>query len=149
MRQLSDEDALALVIWGEARAESPDGQIAVGQVVLHRLRAGTWGNTVAQVVTARSQFSCFWPWGGAQNHDRVRGVSEALAAGQAVTSERFAQARWIAQGLLAGLVVDDLVHGAMHYLTTDLLKSGLAPVWAVTMDITARIGAHTFGRVTR
>jgi len=145
VRGLSEADALGVTIWGEARAETPDGQIAVGQVILHRLTSGHWGHKVNDVVCARSQFSCLWPWGGAQNHERVLGLAQALAAGETVQSESWRQCRWIAQGLLDGAVTRDLVRGSVNYLTTDLLKSGLGPKWANEMDIRARIGAHVFG----
>ena len=70
VRTLAEVDALALTIWGESRAETPDGQIAVGQVILHRLRSGHWGHMVNDVVCARSQFSCLWPWGGRAKRGR-------------------------------------------------------------------------------
>ena len=145
VRALSEADALGVVIWGEARAETPDGQIAVGQVILARLRTGRWGHTVPEVVTARAQFSCLWPWGGGENHARVRELALALHDGVRVDSASWRQCRWIAAGLLAGNVTRDLVHDATHYLTTALLKSGKAPVWALTMGVTAIVGHHTFG----
>jgi len=145
VRGLTEIDALSIVIWGEARAETPDGQIAVGQVVLNRLRSGHWGHTVVEVVTSRSQFSCLWPWGGKDNHERVMATAEALVRGEAVASESFRQCRWIAAGLLDGVVMRDLTHGASHYLTTDLLKSGLAPGWAKSWQQTAVVGRHAFG----
>ena len=145
VRQLGELDALAVVIWGESRAETPDGQIAVGQVILHRLRSGHWGHLVNDVVCARSQFSCLWPWGGRENHERVLAMAQALASGEAVKSETWTQCRWIAAGLLEGMVIRDLVRGSTNYLTADLLKSGLAPKWATEMEIRAKVGAHVFG----
>lgn len=145
VRGLSEIDALALTTWGEARAETPDGQIAVGQVILHRLRTGHWGHTVNEVVTARSQFSCLWPWGGRDNHERCLALAQLLADGETVDSESFRQCRWIAQGLLDGMVARDLVRGSLNYLTADLLKSGLGPKWANEMEIRARVGNHVFG----
>jgi spore germination cell wall hydrolase CwlJ-like protein len=145
VRGLSEVDALALTIWGESRQETPDGQIAVGQVILHRLHSGHWGHRINDVVCARSQFSCHWVWGGRDNHARVLAMAQALDAGEAVQSESWRQCRWIAQGLLDGMVVRDLVRGSTNYLTADLLKSGLAPRWANEMEIRARVGAHVFG----
>ncbi len=50
-------DLLAHIINGEARGEPFPGQVAVGAVVLNRVRAGgEYGNTVAQVVYSPGQF---------------------------------------------------------------------------------------------
>lgn len=48
---------LANVIFHEARGESRTGQVAVGHVVMNRLRSGRWGKTVREVVWAPRQFT--------------------------------------------------------------------------------------------
>jgi len=49
---------LAQVIYGEARGESRDGKIAVGNVVMNRvLCRRAWPNTISGVITAPGQFS--------------------------------------------------------------------------------------------
>jgi len=57
--QLSDEELwiMACVIDWEAGTESYEGQLAVANVILNRLRSGYWGNTIQGVCYARSQFS--------------------------------------------------------------------------------------------
>jgi len=144
-RGLADLPALGLVVWAEARGETPDGQVAVAQVVTNRRASGRWGQTIAQVVTARSQFSGLWPWGGAANHERVLALARALADGAAVTHEGWRQCVWVARGVLEGDVERDVTRGSTHYLTTALLRSGLAPAWTQTWQPRAVIGAHTFG----
>lgn len=48
---------LATIIWCEARGESYDGQLAVGSVVMNRVRSGRYPDTVYDVVFASGQFS--------------------------------------------------------------------------------------------
>jgi hypothetical protein len=64
---------LAKVIHAEARGESREGQIAVGNVVMNRvLLKGYFGDTIEAVVTARNQF-CY-------NPDTVPNASSVAAA---------------------------------------------------------------------
>ena len=48
---------LATIIWCESRGESYEGQLAVGSVVMNRVRSGAYPNTVYDVVFASGQFS--------------------------------------------------------------------------------------------
>ncbi len=52
----ADIDLLAHLIYAEAGAEPYLGQVAVGAVVLNRLEAGGFGNTVAEVIYQPGQF---------------------------------------------------------------------------------------------
>lgn len=53
----SDVQQLANVMYHEARGESQQGQIAVGQVVMNRVRSGKYPSTVRGVIWQRGQFS--------------------------------------------------------------------------------------------
>jgi spore germination cell wall hydrolase CwlJ-like protein len=53
----TDVAELANLIYHEARGEGQDGQIAVGQVALNRLRSGKWGVSIHSVAWAKGQFS--------------------------------------------------------------------------------------------
>lgn len=56
----ADDDTLkvlATIIWCEARGESYDGQLAVGSVIMNRVRSGAYPSTVYDVVFASGQFS--------------------------------------------------------------------------------------------
>lgn len=56
----ADEDdlkVLATIIWCESRGESYEGQLAVGSVVMNRVRSGAYPNTIYGVVFASGQFS--------------------------------------------------------------------------------------------
>lgn len=46
----SDISLLARLIYGEARGESYTGQVAVGAVVLNRVRSSSFPNTIAGVI---------------------------------------------------------------------------------------------------
>lgn len=48
---------LATIIWCESRGESYEGQLAVGSVIMNRVRSGVYPNTVYDVVFASGQFS--------------------------------------------------------------------------------------------
>lgn len=52
-----DLDVLARVIHGEARGEPYIGQVAVGAVVLNRVRSASFPNTIYGVVYAANQFT--------------------------------------------------------------------------------------------
>lgn len=53
----SDVVCLAQNIYHEARGESLQGQLAVAQVTLNRVRSGKFQNTVCETVYAHKQFS--------------------------------------------------------------------------------------------
>lgn len=53
----TDVQAMAQVIYHEARGETEAGKVAVGQVVLNRVRDKRFPNTVYQVIWQPKQFS--------------------------------------------------------------------------------------------
>ena len=60
--RISDSDLMimAKTIWGEARGESHNGQVAVAWVIRNRAeRGGWWGNTIREVCLKDQQFSCW------------------------------------------------------------------------------------------
>ena len=56
---VSGEDAylLACVVTAEAGSESYEGQLAVANIVLNRLRSGAYGNSISDVIYAPGQFA--------------------------------------------------------------------------------------------
>lgn len=52
-----ERDCLMRTMYFESNRSSPDGLLAVGTVVMHRLAHGAWGNSVCSVVQARNQFA--------------------------------------------------------------------------------------------
>lgn len=51
-------DLLARLINGEARGEPYEGQVAVGAVVLNRVKSAEFPNTISSVIYQKGQFSC-------------------------------------------------------------------------------------------
>lgn len=68
---IDDVQLLAALIQCEAGSEIYEGQVAVGAVVMNRLRSGRYGNSLYSVIYAKGQFS---PAGSGK-------VAEVLAAG--------------------------------------------------------------------
>ncbi|WP_164156432.1 cell wall hydrolase [Sandarakinorhabdus rubra] len=112
-------DCLATAVWFESRGEVMEGQLAVAQAVLNRVRAGRWGGSVCAVIRAPRQFS-FVP-------ERVQRSTATFGTAMAV-------ARVAMMGLW-----HDVADGA-HSFHAARLKPG----WRLTR--VARIGNHVFYR---
>jgi N-acetylmuramoyl-L-alanine amidase len=135
-----DLDTLARTLWGEARGEPVDGQVAVAWVIRNRARrrtfagplAGRWG-AVARVCTAPWQFSCW------NESDPNRRRLEVLRQ-----DEMRAQVE-VARNVLEGLV-EDATGGADHYHTivAPAWATAWPPGWASQMRESARFGGHVF-----
>ena len=55
-----DIAVMAKTIWGEARGEHYEGQVAVGWVIRNRCETGGWfGNSIREVCLKPYQFSCW------------------------------------------------------------------------------------------
>ena len=53
----SDLDLLAAIIWCEAGNQPYDGMVAVGQVVMNRVKSSSFPNTIAEVLNSPGQFT--------------------------------------------------------------------------------------------
>jgi hypothetical protein len=65
--ELTDVEWLERIIAGEARGEPLEGKIAVGNVVLNRVRDRRWPGTIKGVITQRAQFTPVWLSDGKPN----------------------------------------------------------------------------------
>ena len=74
-------DMLAKIIYAEARGESYDGKVAVGAVVLNRVKSGKYPNNIKDVIFARNQFS---PVSDGSYYSARPGESEYQAARDAL-----------------------------------------------------------------
>jgi spore germination cell wall hydrolase CwlJ-like protein len=123
-------DCLTAAIYYEARSESDDGQRAVAQVVLNRVRHPAFPNTVCGVVY--------------QGSTRRTGCQFTFTCDGSLARRPEAvgwfRARRIAAEALAGDVYAP-VGNATHYHTTSIL-----PYWASSLIRSAVIGAHIFYR---
>jgi len=133
---------LALTIFGEARGEPIDGQLAVASVIGNRVADGRWGRSYTAVCLAPYQFSCW------NTSDPNKALLDSLAA-QCVDPSQAATLRantvlqrclWIADGLLAGVVPSTVRH-ATHYYATTLRDT---PRWAKVGTLVGRVGNHVF-----
>ncbi|WP_114953131.1 cell wall hydrolase [Sphingosinicella terrae] len=130
--QLRSLDCLAQAVYYEAASESEDGQRAVAQVVLNRVRHPAWPNSVCGVVYQGPMR----PGGGCQFTFTCDGSLGRPAGGIA-----WARARALAAEALAGRV-HAAVGNSTHYHT-----HAVSPSWAPRLQPTLSIGAHAFYRL--
>lgn len=129
---LSDqEDFIARTIFGEASGEGARGMQAVANVIMNRVKAGSWyGTTPKDVVLKKYQFSC---WNdGDPNKPRILAATAADKA--------FSNAQLIASAAYHG-TLPDITNGATHYYAYKSIK---APSWVNKMTYTTTIGNHKF-----
>lgn len=121
---------LASAIYYEAATEPDEGQRAVAQVVLNRVRHPAWPNTVCGVVYQGSdQAGCQFSF--ACDGAMARAPSLAF----------WTRARHVAEAALAGSVYEP-VGSATFYHTRSV-----APAWRLRMIPVATVGAHIFYRL--
>lgn len=131
MGPLSSEerDWAVRTIIGEASGEGMEGMQAVGNVILNRTFSGRYGNSVKDVVLAKSQFE---PWSVRRN--------ELL--GIPTNSPKYQEA----SAALDLAMQEDITGGATHFLNPEIVKKrrgGTLPRWARGPELAA-IGHHTF-----
>jgi spore germination cell wall hydrolase CwlJ-like protein len=123
-------DCLTAAVYYEARSESEDGQRAVAQVVLNRVRHPAFPKSVCGVVY--------------QGSNRATGCQFSFTCDGSLARGRepgpWDRARRIAAQALAGYVYEP-VGLATHYHTT-----AIHPWWADAMTKAVTIGAHVFYR---
>lgn len=122
------EKCLAEAIYYEAGSENEDGQRAVAQVVLNRVRHAAFSNSVCGVVY--------------QGSERTTGCQFTFTCDGSLARVP-SQAGWrqavdVAQRALAGDVFTPVGH-ATHYHA-----SWMVPYWASSVAMVGRIGGHVF-----
>ena len=123
---------LTEAVYYEARSESEEGQRAVAQVVLNRVRHPSYPGTVCGVVYQGPMRA----GGGCQFTFTCDG-----SLGRVPLAYDWARARRIAADALSGMVYAPVGH-ATHYHTHQVL-----PSWAYKLAKVAVIGAHNFYRI--
>lgn len=121
---------LAQAVYYEAASESLDGQRAVAQVVLNRVRDARYPHNVCGVVFQGSGRSTGCQFSFTCDGSMVRPPSPA----------GWARARSVAEDALDGYVMA-AVGGATHYHTV-----WVTPYWSPSLVKLGRIGAHIFYR---
>ncbi|MFL6862380.1 MAG: cell wall hydrolase [Allosphingosinicella sp.] len=126
----SAEECLTAAVYYEARSESEDGQRAVAQVVLNRVRHPAFPKTVCGVVY--------------QGSNRATGCQFTFTCDGSLRRGRepnaWERARRVAEAALAGYVYEP-VGVATHYHTTSI-----HPWWADALRKAVTIGSHVFYR---
>lgn len=115
----SDLNLLAHLIYGEARGESYVGQVAVGAVVMNRIRSSSFPNTMSGVIYQSYAFT-------------------AVADGQ-INLTPNATAKKAAQDAMNGW---DPTYGAIYYYNPKTATSQ----WIFSRQTTITIGNHVFAK---
>ena len=113
----SNLNLLSRVIYGEARGEPYTGQVAVGAVVLNRVKSSSFPNTIAGVIYQKGAF-------------------DIVSDGQ-INLEPDATAKKAAQDALNGW---DPSYGAIYYFNPNTATSS----WIWSRPVTVVIGNHRF-----
>lgn len=136
---LPDEAILGLTIYGEARGEPIEGQIAVGCVIRNRVLDRRWPNDYRGVCLQRLQFSCWNPSDSDPNFKALIAAATLLRDGAKV-SDRLEQCAWVALGIARGAILDN-TKGANHYHVANMQPR---PSWAQSWAPVAQIKNHVF-----
>ncbi|MDB5421774.1 MAG: cell wall hydrolase SleB [Brevundimonas sp.] len=125
-------DCLTATLYYEAGSQTAEGQAAVAQVVLNRVRHPAYPRTVCGVVF--------------QGSERATGCQFTFtcdgALGRPPSSAGWARSRAVATGALNGRVMAQ-VGTATHYHT-----DGVAPFWAPKLAKIVQVQTHIFYRLT-
>ena len=113
----SNLNLLSRLIFGEARGEPYVGQVAVGAVVLNRVKSSSFPNTIAGVIYQNGAF-------------------DVVSDGQ-INLVQNSTAKKAAQDALNGW---DPSYGAIYYFNPDTAKSK----WIWSRPMTVTIGKHRF-----
>ncbi len=113
----NDVNLLARVIYGEARGEPYTGQVAIGAVVLNRVRSSSFPNTIAGVIYQSGAF-------------------DAVSDGQ-INLTPNSTAKKAAQDALNGW---DPTYGAIYYFNPNTATNK----WIWSRPMTVTIGNHRF-----
>lgn len=128
---LAEHRCLSEVMYYEARGEGVDGEMAVAEVVFHRLRHGNYGHSICAVV-----------YEGASSP----GCQFSFACNGALARHKSPQP-WRASEVLAARILTgqvalrDTTENATHFHAVSV-----QPDWSYEMERTVQIGNHVFYR---
>ena len=129
METFDDMTVMAGTLWGGARNQGDEGMIAVGHVILNRVKAKSWyGDSVKGVCLKAWQFSCW--------NDNDPNKEKILALDY--SDDAFCKAVTISYYLLKNKI-DDPTNGSTHYHTTTI-----SPKWVEDKQPTVVLGDHMF-----
>ena len=127
----SEQTCLANGIYFEARGESSQGQAAVAQVILNRVRNPAYPNTICGVVYQNKNWRnrCQFSFACDGQKDRIR------------DAHSYTEAEEIAEKVTTGKIWITEVGSATHYHA-----NYVRPRWARAMEKVDKIGRHIFYR---
>ena len=130
-RMAQEHRCLSEVLYFEARGETESGQVAVADVIFHRLVGGKHGKTLCAVVyEGAGQTFCQFTFACDGSVERPR-AADAWRAAQVLAAR-----------IMTGQVqAPDALDGATHYHSVSV-----HPTWAPQMQRIAQIGSHVFYR---
>lgn len=147
---LTDFGALTITLFGETAIEPIEGKIAVGNVIRNRVKVPRkFGATFRAVCHARAQFSCWWTFGGVENHARVMALARSFARSEPLPLTAsallvFQECGFIAEGIIGGQLRDN-TRGATHYYApAAMVPRDRVPDWAVGLTPVAVTKHHRF-----
>jgi spore germination cell wall hydrolase CwlJ-like protein len=123
---------LARALYYEARGEPYDGQVAVAQVVMNRVRAKHWPDSICGVVNQGTERGEKCQFSFACHPQTTTPSGDAWDQAQALATEALAGRAWLRETL-----------DATHYHTTSV-----APIWRLSLASIGTLGRHIFYRDT-
>nr|WP_256478373.1 cell wall hydrolase [Notoacmeibacter sp. MSK16QG-6] len=129
--EATQQRCLAIGIYFEARGEPQEGQAAVAQVILNRVKNPTFPDTICGVVYQNKNWRnrCQFSFACDGKRDRVR------------SSKSWTMAQSVARKVTYGEIWLPQVGSSTHYHATYV-----KPRWARHMDRLQKIGRHIFYR---
>jgi len=126
---LAEHRCLSEVLYYEARGEGTDGQMAVAEVIFHRLRHGNYGHSICAVV-----------YDGSGTHSCQFSFACHGQLAQPKTPGAWRRAETLAARILTGETqLGDTTGDAISFHA-----ASVNPDWADSMVRTVRIGNHVF-----
>jgi len=128
---LAERNCLAEALYYEARGEGIEGEMAVAEVVFHRLRSRGYPGTICGVVFEGSPaHACQFSFACSRDMDRAK------------EPRAWSEARLLAAKIMTGAVpLGDITDDATSYHAISV-----DPAWAGTLIKTVQIGNHIFYR---
>lgn len=120
---------LSLTVYHEASGESPKGQKAVVKVIMNRSMRKGW--SVADIVKARKQFSCY--------NEGIKSIDKPLDFLSVMQNAFQGLEEWKA---------GDTLGGATHYYALKGMVNKKPPYWAKDMQFICEIEGHKFLKET-
>jgi len=126
---LAEHRCLSEVLYYEARGEGTEGQMAVAEVIFHRLRRGHYGHSICAVV-----------YDGAGTHS----CQFSFACHGELTRQKSPAAWRRAETLAARILTGETQLGDTTGDAVSFHAASVSPDWADSMVRTVQIGNHVF-----